>query len=265
MGKSRDNSLSLSERRAAMTLKTKRRGFDPSDAVCFSEASVTLLRTALDEIVWLLDRGYKLRSVVELVGGHHQLTARQRIALQRAAATHCQQARRAETMLPMVAVHQTPLSIDGFNLIILLEVALSGSPLILGRDGVLRDLAGLRGTYGIVDKTQLALKWIGRAVEMLGVPSAKFFLDAPVSNSGRLGQLILEEGAAWGIPVEVRLVKNADVALAGAEGVVTGDSVILDDCRSWLNLGRWIIEKWISEAWVVDLESGTAIIAEHGN
>ncbi|MDK9711567.1 DUF434 domain-containing protein [Acidaminobacter sp.] len=239
-----------------MTLKTKRRGFDPSDAECFSEASVTLLRTALDEIVWLLDRGYKLRSVVELVGGHYQLTARQRIALQRAAVTHSRQVHRAETMLPMVAVQHTPLNIDGFNLIILLEVALSGSPLILGRDGVLRDLAGLRGTYGIVDKTQVALAWIGRALGALGGPSAKFFLDAPVSNSGRLGQLILGEAAAWGVPVEVMLVKNADVALAGAEGVVTGDSVILDSCSSWLNLGRWIIERWIPEAWIVDLESG---------
>lgn len=239
-----------------MTLKTKRRGFDPSDSVCFSEVSVKLLRIALNEIVWLLERGYKIKPVLELVGGHHQLTARQRIALQRAAATHCQQARRAGTMLPMVAAHQTPLNIDGFNLIILLEVALSGSPLILGRDGVLRDLAGLRGTYGIVDKTQVALAWIGRALGMLGVPSAKFFLDAPVSNSGRLGQLILEEAAEWSVPVEVLLVKNADVALEGAEGVVTGDSVILDECRSWLNLGRWIIEKWIPEAWIVDLESG---------
>jgi hypothetical protein len=98
----------------------------------------------------------------------------------------------------------------------------------------------------------------------LGVPSAKFFLDAPVSNSGRLGQLILDEGTTWGLPIEVALVKNADVALAGAEGVVTGDSVILDDCRSWLNLGRWIIEKWIPEAWIVDLESGEGTVADHG-
>lgn len=175
MGNIRNNKLTFSERRAAMTLKSTRRGFDPSDAVCFSENSVTLLRTALDEIVWLLDRGYKLKSVVELVGGHYQLTARQRIALQRAAATCRQQRHRAETMLPMVAAQHTPLNIDGFNLIILLEVALSGSPLILGRDGVLRDLAGLRGTYGIVDKTRLALALVGRALGVLGVPSANSF------------------------------------------------------------------------------------------
>jgi len=238
-----------------MTLKTKRRGFDPSDEACFSEAEVKLLSKALDEILWLLERGYKIKSVVELVGGHYQLTARQRIALQRAAATHRQRDQRAKTLLPMVTAQHTPLNIDGFNLIILLEVALSGSPLILGRDGVLRDLAGLRGTYGIVDKTKLALALIGRALGVLGVPSAKFFLDAPVSNSGRLGQFILEEGTGWDVPIEVFLVKNPDEVLLGASGVVTGDSVILDGCVSWLNLGRWIVEKWISEAWIVDLES----------
>lgn len=238
-----------------MTLKIKRRGYDPSDEICFSETSVKLLRRALDEIVWLLERGYRIKPVVELVGGHYQLTARQRMALQRGAATHEQGLHRAGIMLPMVEVRQTPLNIDGFNLIILLEVALSGSPLILGRDGVLRDLAGLRGTYGIVDKTQLALELVGRALGTLGVPSAKFILDEPVSNSGRLGQLISTEGAAWGIPVEVLLAKNADAALSGAAGVVTGDSVILDKCSSWFNLGRWIVEEWIPGAWVVNLES----------
>ncbi|SCZ80070.1 DUF434 domain-containing protein [Acidaminobacter hydrogenoformans] len=238
-----------------MTPKTKRRGYDPSDEACFSVAATKQLRQALNEMIWLLDRDYKLKQVVDLVGGHYQLTARQRTALQRAAATHHQCARRAETLLPMVAVPQTPLNIDGFNLIILLEVALSGSPLILGRDGVLRDLAGLRGSYSIVDKTKRALSLIGRALRELGASRATFFLDAPVSNSGRLGQLILEEANNWVCPVEVVIVKNPDVTLAIASGVVTGDSVILDDCESWFNLGRWIIERWLPESWIVDLEA----------
>lgn len=238
-----------------MTPKTKRRGYDPSDEARFSEAATKLLRQALDEMVWLMDRDYKLKQVIDLVGGHYQLTARQRVALQRAAATHHQCALRAKTLLPMVAAPQTPLNIDGFNLIILLEVALSESPLILGRDGVLRDLAGLRGSYSIVDKTFAALKLIGQALMALSVPRVTLFLDAPVSNSGRLGQLILEAAKDWGIPVEVILVKNADVALKGAGGIVTGDSVILDDCESWFNMGRWIIEQWLPESWIVDLES----------
>ena len=238
-----------------MTPKTKRRGYDPSDETGFSEAAAKQLRQALDEIVWLLDRDYKLKQVIELVGGHYQLTARQRLALQRASATGNQCARRAKTLLPMVAAHQTPISIDGFNLIILLEVALSGSPLILGRDGVLRDLAGLRGSYSIVDKTKRALNLIGQALGEIRPACATFYLDAPVSNSGRLGQLILDEAPNWACPIDVKTVKNPDVALAVSAGVVSGDSVILDECESWFNLGRWIIARWLPEAWVVDRET----------
>ena len=39
--------------------------------------------------------------------------------------------------------------IDGFNTIITLEVALSGSHVFCCRDDVLRDLAGLRGTHAL--------------------------------------------------------------------------------------------------------------------
>lgn len=50
--------------------------------------------------------------------------------------------------------------IDGFNSVITLEVALSGSPVFVCRDGTIRDLAGLRGTYRIIDKTEDAIELI---------------------------------------------------------------------------------------------------------
>ena len=48
-------------------------------------------------------------------------------------------------MLSFDCAKDNCLFIDGFNLIITLEVALSGSSVLLGKDQVLRDLAGLRG------------------------------------------------------------------------------------------------------------------------
>ena len=52
---------------------------------------------------------------------------------------------------------------------------------------------------------------------------------------------------------EVDLIPNVDAVLAGKERVVTGDSIILDECKSWFNLSRKIIEDHIQDAWVVDL------------
>lgn len=130
---------------------------------------------------------------------------------------------------------------------------MSGSPILLGRDGVFRDLAGLRGTYRIIDKTDTALALIGKTLQELHVPMVKFYLDSPVSNSGRLKTKILECLVHRGMPVDVELIPNVDAVLAGKERVVTGDSIILDECTSWFNLSRKIIEDHIQDAWAIDL------------
>ena len=75
--------------------------------------------------------------------------------------------------------------LDGFNPVITLEVALSGSLLLAGMDGTIRNPAGLRGSYRIVDKTVRAVELLLDRLEALGVRDALFYLDQQVSNSGR--------------------------------------------------------------------------------
>ena len=45
---------------------------------------------------------------------------------------------------------------------------------MLGKDGVYRDLAGLRGTYRLIDKTDAALNLIGKTLQELNVQMVKF-------------------------------------------------------------------------------------------
>lgn len=236
-----------------MSPSAKRRGFDPEDMQWFSEKAVANLRIAQQEIQWLLDRDYKEGPVITFVGNHHQFSLRQRNALKRASCTTLQAQRRKLTQLPYQAAKEGGLVIDGFNLIIALEVALSGSPLILGTDGVLRDLAGVRGSYRIIEQTDCALELLGQAFKRLAVPIVKVLLDAPISNSGQLKHRILNHARNWSTAVEVELVSNADVVLSKMERVITGDSVILDQCQSWINLSREIVERDIQKAWIVRL------------
>jgi len=237
-----------------MFTKNVKRGFDPDDVKIFSKESIAELKIAQEEIQWLLDRGYKLKQIIEFTGNHYLLSSRARTALQRTTSSMAEYEKRRFTMLPFECAKDGCLNIDGFNLIITLEVAMSGSPILLGKDGVYRDLAGLRGTYRIIDKTDTAISLIGKTLQELSVPMVKFYLDSPVSNSGRLKTKILECSEQWGMPVDVDLIPNVDAVLAGKERIVTGDSIILDECKSWFNLSRKIIEDHIQDAWVVDLE-----------
>jgi len=236
-----------------MTAKSVKRGYNPDDEKIFSAENIARLKIIQEEIQWLLDRGYKMKQVIEFTGNHYLLSSRERTALQRTTSSTADYEKRRLTMLPLECAKDGCLNIDGFNLIITLEVAMSGSPILLGKDGVYRDLAGLRGTYRLIDKTDIALNLTGEILRELNVPLAKFYLDSPVSNSGRLKTRILELSGQWVLPVEVELVPNVDVVLAGKERVVTGDSIILDVCKSWFNLSAKIIEDYIPDAWIIDL------------
>ncbi len=228
-----------------------RRGYHADDRLLFGGDQLELLQRAQQEIRWLLDRGYKANPVLDLVGGHHQLTARQRNALQRTTASGEQCRRRAVTRLPMPAVRDQEILIDGFNIIITLETALSGSLLVRGNDGVVRDLAGLRGTYRIIPQTEQALAILGRGLAAAAPARVRIYLDAPVSNSGKLRQRILAAADSWPMPVEVSLVADPDAILCEHERVVTADSLILDNCVSWIDLIGGLIRESVPEAWIV--------------
>ncbi|MGB4313333.1 MAG: DUF434 domain-containing protein [Natronincolaceae bacterium] len=234
-----------------MASNNTRRGFDPKDKRFFSKEAVINLGIAQEEIQWLLDRDYGIDTVINFVGNHYLFSSRQRLALRRATATETQYNKRRSTLLPLENAEHGCMFIDGFNIIITLEVALSGGVIILGKDGVLRDLAGLRGTYRLIDKTETALNLIGMALNEFNVPQVKFFLDEPVSNSGRLRNKILSHSKVWNIPTEVELVRDPDPILSDMERIVTGDSIILDNCKGWFNLSRKIVEDYIKDAWTV--------------
>lgn len=230
-----------------------KRGYIEEDQKWFSEDSLQKLQIAQEEIIWLLDRNYKMSPLIEFVGGHYQLSTRQREALQRSSSSQKDCLRRTNKMLSLDEIKGNDINIDGFNLIITLEVALSSGTLILANDGTIRDLAGLRGTYRLIDKTDMAISLLCSFFKEYEIKKANFYLDSPVSNSGRLKSKILEDFIKWDIDVEVELVPNADPILSELERVVTTDSIILDSCKSWFNLTRIIIENYINSAKVINL------------
>jgi len=228
-------------------IRIARRGYDEQDLKWFSETELKKLLKAQEEVLWLMDRGYKMDSVINFIGSHYQLASRQRIALQRGTSSTLQCINRKEKLIPIDKINEKSIFIDGFNLIITLEVALSNGTLIYSNDGTIRDLAGLRGTYRLIDKTYKAIEILGRFFKDLKIKEVIFYFDSPVSNSGRLKQTILEYFKTWDIKIQIEFVNNADPILESKERVITSDSIILDKCISWFNVTGYIIENYIQE------------------
>ena len=234
--------------------RRRHRGAHPEDARLFEAARLASLRVAVSELSWLLSRGYQTKSALKLVGDRHNLRERQRLAVSRAACPEESCARRDASRVDEREVAGEGLIVDGFNLVITLEAALSGGVLVLGRDGCVRDLSSVHGSYRAVEETERAILLAGEVLASLAPASVLWLLDSPVSNSGRLAARVREVASERGWPWEVRAEFNPDREIVNSNRIaVTSDSNVLDGAARWHNLGRMIVESYVERPWVIDL------------
>ncbi|HZT57445.1 MAG TPA: DUF434 domain-containing protein [Pyrinomonadaceae bacterium] len=234
--------------------RRRHRGAHPEDARLFADEQLAALRVATAELSWLLSRGYQPKSTLKLVGDRHNLRERQRLAVSRAACSDSSRERRRASRLDAREIEGAELIVDGFNLVITLEAALSGGVLILCRDGCVRDLSSVHGSYRAVEETERALLLAGEVLEASRPASVLWLLDKPVSNSGRLAERVRRTARERGWPWTVEVEFNPDRSIINSERVaVTSDSNVLEGVARWLNLSRLVIEQLVPRPRLMDL------------
>ena len=223
--------------------KRTHRGPHPEDAKLFTPQTRPTLRQAVEDMSWLLTSGYADKSSLKLVGDRYALTRRQRLAVMRCACSDQQRDHRKDRQVSPETIAGQTLVLDGYNVLITIEAALARGVLFVARDGCIRDLAGIHGTYRKVEETAPAIEVIAYVLNTLNPADVRWLLDKPVSNSGRLKKRLSafaeERKSNW----QVELALSPDKILAASEhSIATSDSAVLDKCRHWLNLTRHIIE-----------------------
>ncbi|TSE04271.1 MULTISPECIES: DUF434 domain-containing protein [Aquimarina] len=234
-------------------MTTRNRGREASDDRLFGVMSMQKkLKEAAKDMLYLLSRGFAEKSSVQLVGNRYKLNARQQKALHGMSCSEQQIAIRKERMiLPKMLKGQT-IAIDGFNLLIILESALSGAYIFKGLDGYYRDVSSVHGTYKRVQKTEEAILIIGNTLHKLGVNLVHWYFDAPVSNSGKLKTTLRELAEHYHFPWTIDLVNNPDKELANSKHiVVSSDAWILDRAQKNTNLAAYLIDHYIQKANIV--------------
>ncbi|WP_010294416.1 DUF434 domain-containing protein [Clostridium senegalense] len=235
--------------------KSVRRGYVLKDEEEFSKKSINKLYKAGEDLRYLLNRGYNIKGSSTFIGNHYLLSERQRLSIVRGISSDKSVENRKAKEIAINKLENQTVNIDGFNTVITLEVALSNSVILNCMDGTIRDLAGLRGTYKIIDKSELAIKLIGNILEKYKIKKAIFYLDSPVSNSGRLKLKILELLKDYNFQVEAKTINNVDTVLESSGCVITSDAIILDKCNSWINLNKEIIKNNMLNTMYVDFET----------
>ncbi len=225
-----------------MTNSKKTRGVSIEDRKLFSDYQWPLLKKAHHEVMWLLNRDYPIKSALTFVSNRYLLQKRQRDAILRSVCSTNEITLRQKKALTPEALSGQQVYIDGFNLIITLEVLLSDGVVLHCADGCYRDLAGLRGTYHLIDKTETAIELFGSTLHELGVAKAVVYLDAPISNSGRLKTKLIEVLDQIGLSHQVEVVLNPDTLLSSCNYVISTDAIILNECGSWFNFVDYLIQ-----------------------
>jgi len=234
--------------------KRTHRGPHPADEKLFNAETIGDLRSAVADYSLLLTKGYAQKSALKLVGDRFSLTQRQRLAVMRSACSDQQLASRNERRVEPKNLAGESLAVDGYNVLITIEAAMSGGMIFRGRDGCYRDLASIHGTYRRVAETIPALQLIGDFLQETGFGEALWLLDSPVSNSGRLktlmGELAENNGWKW----QIKLLQSPDAELKKTASVVaSSDSVVIDDCKAWTNLAAEIITRKLPSSTIIDV------------
>jgi len=234
--------------------KRSHRGPHPADAKLFAADAIPDLQSATVDFSLLLTKGYAEKSALKLVGDKFSLTERQRLAVMRSACSDQQLASRDRSCVAIENLEDQPIVIDGYNVLITVEAAMSGACIFKGRDGCFRDLASIHGTYRKVTETIPALQLVGDFLKEIRTAKVLWLLDSPVSNSGRLKTLIgkLAGKSKWNWDVELLL--SPDAKLKKTDLIVaSSDSVVLDGCKKWANLATEIIKRKFASVRVIDL------------
>jgi len=144
--------------------------------------------------------------------------------------------------------------LDGYNVLTTLETALAGGVVLRGRDSAIRDIAGVHGTFRKVRQTEPAARLIGQTLDRLNLRPCRWFLDKPVSNSGRLKAFLLDLAKMQGWPWSVELEENPDNVLMHSKALVaSSDSKILNHCNYWFNLTDYILQQSLPFAFLLNL------------
>jgi hypothetical protein len=200
------------------------------------------LQKAAEDFRYLLNRGYPRKAALEMVGNRYQLLSDERHLLHRGVFSDRDSASRQKKKIPVRRIQNQALVIDGYNVLITIEAAFSGRPLVLGDDGFIRDISGLSGNFKKTDKTDEALQLIFDFIKRVKPRKTLLLFDSPISRSGELALEVRSRMQTENLPGDAIAVRVPEKILIGFPGMIaTSDTAIINQSNKVVDLAGHII------------------------
>ncbi len=200
------------------------------------------IHQAAQDLLYLLNRKYTRKSALKIIVDHYQLSLTDKMILYRNIYPDAIVHQRLRKALTVEEMEGKSIAIDGYNILITIEVALQKGFLAKGNDRVIRDVAGKYRSYYQSNITQNALSQIMLAIKTLNVTQVHFLYDRPISRSGLMSQQTNQLIKQHNILGDSKTCPNVDQTLIhNYETVCSSDSVILDKVNRFFDLSQFIV------------------------
>jgi len=204
------------------------------------------LSQASQDLRYLLNRGYKrrnLKTVLKFVGDRYNLNKSQRNLLSKAVFSDEETEGRMGKLVNIEEIKDCTLGIDGYNILVTLESALQGKPIILADDGLIRDIAGKSSRYRPGETTPQALELIIGTLRKYPPREVVVLFDEKMSKSLQLAKKVTEMMEQSGLFGGASTSKYPDKEILEYEIISTSDSGPIDEAKKVFDLAGYIIRE----------------------
>ncbi len=200
---------------------------------------------ATNDYIYLLERKYPQKAILKLIGDKYLLSGIERTILFRGITTQNKIVSRSTKLATETELYHQTLHIDCYNTLITIGSYLNGSTVFVGNDNFLRDASEIHGKIFRTELYEKSLSLIFYYLKTINISEVLFYLDKPVSYSGKLCQdindLLTKEkinGNAQTCESPDFILKNVDYGFCS-----TSDSIIIDNSKIKIfDLSRKTIE-----------------------
>ncbi len=202
------------------------------------------LLPASQDYRFLLGKGYPWQASLALVGNRYNLSAVARQILRRGVFNPAVARQRRRKLCLVRNLAGRPLALDGHNVVITLESALRGIPVMAADDGFIRDIGQVSDRFRLTSLTEQVLQHISFYLGAHAIGSVMFWYDGPMSRSGELAaatrrilQVCQVAGDAQAVPVpEKELLKFPGV-------IGSSDTYLIDRSEQVIDVAGEIIRQ----------------------
>lgn len=209
------------------------------------------IKEAIEDLRYLLNRGYPRSSAVEFVSDHYQLELDDRHLLARCVFSNDEIQEHQDHMIDHSEVSGRSIGIDGYNVLITIESILNGERIVKCDDGFIRDLQAIFGKYKMSQTTEQALSLIIQTLKEINPEKVVLLFDKQVSKSGELAGLARRRLDGIGLEGNARTTVGTDAKVWKYEVSASSDRVVINRSNRVLDIPALILKK--KESNLVDL------------